>query len=44
MGTNDEAVISFRLMPIHTLIISENVMISKAMKRAMVERAIKSCT
>ena len=44
MGTSDEAVISFRLMPIHTLITSEHV--SKAMKRAlrdyMVERAIKS--
>ena len=44
MGTTDEAVISFRLMPIHTLITSEHV--GKAMKRAlrdyMVERAIKS--
>ena len=44
MGTSDEAVISFRLMPIHTLITSEHV--NKAMKKAlrdyMVERAIKS--
>ena len=44
MGTTDEAVISFRLMPIHTLITSEHV--NKAMKRAlrdyMVEKAIKS--
>ena len=44
MGTSDEAVISFQLMPIHTLITSDHV--SKAMKRAlrdyMVERAIKS--
>jgi hypothetical protein len=44
MGTSDEAVISFRLMPIHTLITSEHV--NKAMKRAlrdyMVEKAIQS--
>ena len=44
MGTSDEAVISFRLMPIHTLITSEHV--NKALKKAlrdyMVERAIKS--
>lgn len=44
MGTMDEAVISFRLMPIHTLITSEHV--NKAMKIAlrnyMVEKAIKS--
>lgn len=44
MGTMDEAVISFRLMPIHTLITSEH--INKAMKKAlrdyMVERAIRN--
>ena len=44
MGTIDEAVISFRLMPIHTLITADH--INKAMKKAvrnyMVEKAIRS--